>query len=320
MENELKRRHIKLISIFLKNFQEIIEKHGTSKEEARQLHDTFLKLSEEQLNNPYSFEPYHKKIRSPFDYYSFGNNFFSHIIDMKHSTVNGLERVDEIAATIKREDNVILFSNHQIEPDPQSIGIMLGKTHPELAEKIIYVAGERVVTDPLAIPFSMGLDLLCIYSKKYIAHPPEQKLKKQMHNKKTMETMRELLSEGGKIIWVAPSGGRDRRNSEGVVEVTPFDPQSIEMFYLMAKKSGHTTHFYPLALATYDLLPPPETTQIELGEERKMNYVPIHLAIGKEIDMKHFPGCDNKDKHERRKARAQHIYEEVKKEYLGITS
>jgi glycerol-3-phosphate O-acyltransferase len=43
--------------------------------------------------------------------------------------------------------------------------------------------------------------------------------------------------------YVAPSGGRDRPNQEGIVEVAPFDPQSIEMFNLMAKKSTRPTFF-----------------------------------------------------------------------------
>jgi len=58
-----------------------------------------------------------------------------------------------------------------------------------------------------------------------------------------MELMSELLSEGGKAIYVAPSGGRDRPNAQGVVEIAPYDPQSIEMFYLMTQRAGHLTHF-----------------------------------------------------------------------------
>ncbi len=50
---------------------------------------------------------------------------------------------------------------------------------------MIFVAGERVITDPLAVPASMGRNLLCIYSKRYIDHPPELKSEKQLHNKRT---------------------------------------------------------------------------------------------------------------------------------------
>ena len=183
---------------------------------------------------------------------------------------------------------------------------------------MIFVAGERVTTDPLAIPFSMGCNLLCIYSKRYIDHPPDQKLKKQLHNKKTMKLMSELLSEGGKIIYVAPSGGRDRPDEKGVVQVAPFDAQSIEMFYLMSRKAKHPTFFYPMALSTYQLLPPPETVQIELGEARFAKRGGIHVAFGEQIDMEHFPGSGTTNKLERRKVRANYICDLVKKDYAQI--
>ena len=185
---------------------------------------------------------------------------------------------------------------------------------------MIYVAGERVITDPLAVPFSLGRNLLCIYSKRYIDHPPEQKMKKQLHNKRTMELMSELLSEGGKAIYVAPSGGRDRPNEMGVFEVASFDPQSIEMFYLMSLRAGHPTHFYPLSLKTYPLLPPPETVQSELGESRTAKRAGIHLCFGKQIAMDDFPRNALQDKHARRQARADHICKRVRDEYLKFPS
>ena len=166
---------------------------------------------------------------------------------------------------LERGENAIFLANHQIEADPQAISILLENSYPKFAEEMIFVAGERVITDPLAVPASMGRNLFCIYSKRYIDQPPEQKMKKQLHNKRTMELMSQLLSEGGKAIYVAPSGGRDRPNANGIVEIAPFDPQSIEMFYLMAQRAGHPTHFYPMALKTFELLPPPQSIQVELG-------------------------------------------------------
>jgi glycerol-3-phosphate O-acyltransferase len=191
---------------------------------------------------------------------------------------------------------------------------MLEKTHPKLSEEIIYVAGERVITDPLAVPFSLGCDLLCIYSKRYIDQPPELKAKKQLHNKNTMELMSRLLHSGGKAIYVAPSGGRDRKDSRGEISPASFDPQSVEMFYLMAKKAKTPTHFYPLALSTYDLLPPPETIQIELGEQRVAKRTSVHLAFGEECDMEN----DLKEKEERRNERAERVWTKVIEMYKRI--
>lgn len=268
----------------------------------------FLQLARSQFETAYSFEPYHKKIRHPIDYYRFALDFIRPLIEIERSSVFGLEHLDWAKERLKSGDNAILLANHQTEPDPQAIAILLEKSHPEIAESIIYVAGDRVVTDPLAIPFSMGCDLLCIYSKRYIDHPPELKAKKQQHNKSTMQQMSRLLEEGGRIIYVAPSGGRDRKRSGGKIEVAPFDAASVEMFYLMAKKAKRATHFLPFALFTYDLLPPPDSIQKELGELRLAKRTPIFLSFGAPFDMEHFPGSDEKDKSKRRENRAQELW------------
>lgn len=279
---------------------------------------TFLDLLKQQILHPYTFAPYHERVRNPFDYYQFGLDFLRPLIDFPHSNVKGLSNLDEIVHSLARKENAIFLANHQIEGDPQAISLLLEKTHPRFAEEMIFVAGERVVTDPLAVPFSMGRNLLCIYSKRYIDHPPEEKAKKQLHNTRTMQLLSELLSDGGKAIYVAPSGGRDRRNANGVIEIAPFDPQSIEMLYLMSKKATRTTHFYTLALSTYDLLPPPDSIQTELGEKRTTQRVDIHLAVGKKISMQQFPGCETQDKHARRKARAEYIWNLVKEDYDAL--
>src|SRR5579863_8554181 len=137
-----------------------------------------------------------------------------------------------------------------------------------------------------------------------------------LHNKNTMELMSRLLQEGGKIIYVAPSGGRDRRDAQGHVFPARFDPNSIEMFYLMAKKAKTPTHFYPLALDTYELLPPPETVQIELGEERVAKRTSIHLGFGPEFDMEQILAGETKEA--RRKARADAIWQTVYDLYRRI--
>jgi glycerol-3-phosphate O-acyltransferase len=130
-----------------------------------------------------------------------------------------------------------------------------------------------------------------------------------------MKRMQALLEEGGKCIYVAPSGGRDRINSQGVVEVAAFDPQSIEMFRLIAQQAQRPTHFYPLALSTYYLMPPPNNVENELGERRHSECTPIHLAFGNEIDMQNFPGSDPANKQLNRQLRADYICSLVKADY-----
>lgn len=293
-------------------------KESSTEEETLAWFNTFLKILSEQSKKTPIFEPYHAALRKPFDFYKFGNDFFRPLVDRSKSKIVGHAHLKEIQAYLKQGHNVIFLANHQIEADPQALSVLLDDHYPGLAEKTIFVAGERVTTDPVAIPFSLGRHLLCIYSKRYIDHPPEKKVEKQTHNKRVMELMSLLLKEGGKSIYVAPSGGRDRRNAKGIVEVAPFDPGSIELFYLMAQKAETPTHFYPMSLVTYDVLPPPETIQIELGEARHAGRAPIHLAIGAQLNMEEFPGSDTVDKKLRRAARAKHIWNQVNNQYQQL--
>ncbi len=313
-EGSIPPKYGDIIAKFYLGYQEAISSQSTPNYH----HDLFinlLKLIKQQCLDPFVFQPYHEHLRTPFDYYQFGLDLVKPLVDIPHSSVHGQNHLKEIAISLEKGDNVIFLANHQTEADPQAISILLEHSYPKLGEEMIFVAGERVITDPLAVPISMGRNLLCIYSKRYIDHPPEQKMKKQLHNKRTMELMSELLSEGGKAIYVAPSGGRDRPDANGIVQIAPFDPQSIKMFYLMAQRAGHPTHFYPMALKTYALLPPPQTIQVELGEARITKRADIHLAIGPKIDMENFPGSDLTDKHERRSARAEHICNQVRQDY-----
>jgi len=309
-------KYAQILREFFESYQGVILHHGEDPNCYIDIYSTFIDLIEKQFHNPYKFEPYHEKVRTPFDYYQFGLDFLRPLVDLPHSTLNGIEYLDKMEQLLDQKENVIIFANHQIEADPQAISILLEHSHPKFGENLIFVAGTRVTSDPLAIPFSMGRNLLCINSKKYIDDPPEEKHDKLMHNKRTMERMVSLLSEGGHAIYAAPSGGRDRANADGMVEVAPFDPQSLEMFYLMSKKAERPTHFFPLALSTYHLLPPPETTETELGESRITRGGAIHLSFGSTIDMENIPGSEGvADKKEKRRIRAEYLWNSVKKDY-----
>jgi len=138
----------------------------------------FLDLIKKECKTPYQFEPFHKCLREPIDYHAFGKNFIRPLIVKNNSFISGKERLSEITKHIQNGDNVVFFANHQTEADPQAISILLEEEYPNLSEEMIFVAGERVITDTLSIPFSLGCNLLCIYSKRYIDHPPENKLQK----------------------------------------------------------------------------------------------------------------------------------------------
>lgn len=298
------------------SYSEAALANGYTSEQVEPILVQFLDLVAEQIKHPYKFEPFHQRLKTPLDFYRLSLEFTRPLVIQKESKAFHLEFADKMTQQLQQGENVVLLANHQTELDPQAISLLLEKTHQRLAEEMIFVAGHRVVTDPLAVPFSKGCNLLCIYSKKYISDHPELKEDRLLHNQRTMKRMGQLLAEGGKCIYVAPSGGRDRPDRKGKLQVAPFDPQSIELFRLTADRAGRTTHFYPLSLKTYRLLPPPDNVKKNIGEPRVTTATPIFLAFGPEVDMQNFPGSGLvTDKAEKRKARAQYIWQQVKLGY-----
>lgn len=284
-------------------------------EKQQERFDKLIDLILDNLQHPHPFEIFHRSVRHPFDYYQFGLDFIRPFVDFSRSQIMGLKNIQEIREQLAKGENVILFANHQVEPDPQIISLLFEKIDPKLAADMVFVAGHRVISDPMAIPMSLGRNLLCIYSKKHMNYPPEEKPSKVQHNQRTLKQMQELLNHGGYCIYVAPSGGRDRQNKDGKLDVSPFDPQSIELFWLMGSQSASPTHFYPLSLQTYSLMPPPNHVEKELGEKRVIQYTPVFLAFGDEIDMVHFPGSENGDKRTKRIKRADYIWNLVRNTY-----
>jgi glycerol-3-phosphate O-acyltransferase len=300
------------------HFQRALSHSGIKKENSEKLFSTLISLVLENCRHPHSFSIFHESVREPFDYYKFGLDFIRLFVDDNKSILNGIESIQQIEQQLNKNENVILFANHQIEADPQIISLLLEKVAPELAVNMIFVAGHRVITDPMAIPMSLGRNLLCIYSKKHMSHPPEEKANKISHNQKTLKKLQELLNKGGQCIYVAPSGGRDRPDESGNVHVSAFDPQSIELFWLMGKHSSRPTHFYPLALHTYPLMPPPNIVEKEIGERRILNISPVHAYFGKEIDMEGMEDRSIVDKKAKREKRAADLTEVVQKMYVEL--
>jgi glycerol-3-phosphate O-acyltransferase len=306
-----------LIRDFYTSYQQAAA-HSPQREKTEELFKLLIKLVVEQIQHPHPFSIFHRSLRHPFDYYQFGLDFIRPFIDFNRSKIFGVEALKSIQAQLKKGENVILLANHQTEPDPQVISLLLEPIDPKLAADMIFVAGHRVISDPMAIPMSLGRNLLCIYSKKHISHPPEEKAQKVLHNQRTLKQMQELLNEGGCCIYVAPSGGRDRPNPAGEVSVAPFDPQSIELFWLVGQQAERPTHFYPLTLQTYHLMPPPRQVEKELGERRIIHVSPVYLAFGEEVNMENFPGSENLDKRAKRSKRAEYIWQKVCQSYQAF--
>ena len=156
------------------SYMEATGRAGLKPAEGEKILNQLIDLVKQSIRTPPKFEIFHRSVRSPFDYRQFGLDFIRPLIDFEHSRILGHEYLKMINDQIIKGDNVILLANHQTEPDAQILSLLL-KDYPSLAEEMIFVAGHRVTEDPMAIPLSMGCNLLCIYSKKHINYPPEEK-------------------------------------------------------------------------------------------------------------------------------------------------
>lgn len=319
-KEKIPAKHAEIVLDFIRNYVDLLSnKKQEVYEKGLKALDVFLSETLKQFKTPFQFEVYHEKITSPLNYHALGKEVIRPLVEESLSTIGPNRSLETIDTLVQKGENAILFANHQIEADPQALFLLLENTFPRLADSLVFIAGARVTTDPLAIPMSMGCNLICIYSKRYIDHPPEKKHEKQLHNQKAMKALLSLLNEGGHCIYVAPSGGRDRKIN-GEIRVAPFDPQSIEMFSFLQKKAKKKTHTFGLSLSTYSIMPPPETIQSELGEMRQVQTSPIHAYISDEIQMDKMIDSSIVDKIKKREERAQKIWEIVNRGYQKITS
>jgi glycerol-3-phosphate O-acyltransferase len=219
------------------------------------------------------------------DYYKWGCEFFRYFMDWDESLVLGQDNLKKAVEQAQAGENVIFLANHQSEADPQVVSVMFEKAgFADAAAEMVYVAGHKVTTDALAIPFSMGRNLICIHSKKHIDADPDTKPIKSRQNLAAMSGMLDKLKKGGCLLWVAPSGGRDRRDvASGKTPIAPFDSKTIDMFRLMGNKSKKPTHYYPMAMVSYELCPPPDFVEAGVGEQRNFRFVPVGIKIGDEL-------------------------------------
>uniref|UniRef100_A0A251UHM6 Putative glycerol-3-phosphate O-acyltransferase, chloroplast n=1 Tax=Helianthus annuus TaxID=4232 RepID=A0A251UHM6_HELAN len=222
--------------------------------------------------------------------------------------------LDRILLDVKGE-NVILISNHQTEADPVIISLLLETTSPHISETAIYVAGDRVVTDPLCKPFSMGRNLLCVYSKKHMNDVPELAEMKRRANTRSLKEMALLLRGGSKLIWIAASGGRDRPDPiTNQWSPAPFDASAVDNMRRLVEHAGVPGHIYPLSLLCYDIMPPPPQVEIEIGERRVISFHGAGLSVAPKIDFNEITAsCGGPD--EAKEAYSRALYDSVCRQY-----
>ncbi|XP_054809659.1 glycerol-3-phosphate acyltransferase, chloroplastic isoform X2 [Prosopis cineraria] len=253
---------------------------------------TFLDRIFMDVVDPFVFKSHHKAKREPFDYYLFGQNYIRPLIDFRNSYIGNVSLFYEMEEKLKQGHNIILMSNHQTEADPAVIALLIEKSFPYIAENLTYVAGDRVLTDPLCKPFSMGRNLICVYSKKHMNDVPELIETKRKANTRSLKEMAMLLRSGSQIIWIAPSGGRDRPDPlKGEWIPAPFDASSVDNMRRLVENSGVPGHMYPLALLCYDIMPPPPQVEKEIGEKRVISFHGVGLSVAPEISFSETAGA-----------------------------
>ncbi|KAH7834631.1 hypothetical protein Vadar_018100 [Vaccinium darrowii] len=276
------------------------------------------------VEDPFVFSPYHRAIREPFDYYMFVKKYIRPLIDFRSSYVGNISLFYEIEEKLQQGHNIILISNHQTEADPAVIELLLEATHPHIAENMTFVAGDRVITDPLCKPFSMGRNLLCVYSKKHMNDAPELAEMKRKANTRSLKEMALLLRGGSQIIWIAPSGGRDRPDpvtnecdvpSILIKEVqAPFDAAAVDNMRRLTEHAGVPGHIYPLAVLCYDIMPPPPKVEKEIGERRVISYHGTGVSVAPEIIFHEIDAaCGDPD--ESKLAYTRALYDSVVEQY-----
>ena len=135
-----------------------------------------------------------------------------------------------------------------------------------------------------------------------------------------------VVLERGLRIPEVVRGGRTSPNEEDspvlMRKTTRLFTAAVEMMRkLGTKKTAAKTHFYPLAMATYDIMPPPAAKEKAVGEERIVNYTGAGLSLGAEIDVdpataewaKGLP-----EDADLTRALANHVWEKVNEEYKAI--
>ncbi len=121
-----------LIQEFYTHYMAAVHQSQGDIKEGKRLFNQLVELVMQVVRNPYHFEIFHRAIRQPFDYYQFGLNFIRPLINFSQSKIFGLNYLEEIVSQLKKGENVILLANHQTEPDPQIISLLLEPIYPNL--------------------------------------------------------------------------------------------------------------------------------------------------------------------------------------------
>src|SRR5690606_10868542 len=90
-----------ILTGFIDDYLAIVREREGDLEKALVILSTFVALVEDEIGDPFIFQPYHQRIDSPFDYYHFGMDLLRPLVRFEDSYVQGLPIVDEITGLLK---------------------------------------------------------------------------------------------------------------------------------------------------------------------------------------------------------------------------
>ena len=64
-----------------------------------------------------------------------------------------------------------------------------------------------------------------------------------------------------------------------------FDPSAVGLMAKLAATSKSPTHLYPVAMVSWAVMPPPKTTEKQLGERRLTNFTGVGISACPEVDV-----------------------------------
>ncbi|KAL8437153.1 hypothetical protein ACSSS7_001132 [Eimeria intestinalis] len=147
--------------------------------------------------------------------------------------------------------------------------------------------------------------MLCVHSKKHLSSDAAELEVQRTQNVRAMHALQQLLQEGGALVWVAPSGGRDRPDAAGVFSrADRFDVKALQSFCLLARRAketaGRESLFCPMALWTAPICPPPNVVSATAAAKASakaaaadsyvfLGFLPSCVVAG--IDAIMAPGC-----------------------------
>merc|ERR1711924_93809 len=138
----------------------------------------------------------------------------------------------------------------------------------------------------------MGRNVFCVHSKKHMDDDPATRPRKQKQNMKTLGRISKALGRGGQLLWIAPSGGRDRPDpATGVFSPAEFDPAAVDLMAKLAGKAKKTTTLFPMAMWSAPVMPPPAGLEKDLGEQRVTNFSGVSISLGAPVPRRRARGA-----------------------------